>query len=77
MTATEKIYEVIKRDNLKQSSVAVAAGYTPKQFNDLLKGRKRFTASDVAPICRALKITPNELFGFDDHGAPTTPTPAA
>lgn len=70
MTATEKIYDVIKRDNLKQSAVAVAAGYTPKQFNDLLKGRKRLTAADVAPICRALKITPNELFGFDETERP-------
>lgn len=67
MTATEKIYDVIKRDNLKQSAVAVAAGYTPKQFNDILKGRKRLTAADVAPICMALRITPNELFGFESR----------
>lgn len=68
MVVTEKIYEVMKREHLKQSAIAVAAGYTPKQFNDLLKGRRRFTAADVVPICDVLKITPNELFGYEHSG---------
>ncbi len=31
----------------------------------LLRGRKRLTSDDVVPICKALGVTPNELFGVD------------
>lgn len=65
MAVTETISKIISDRCMKQSAVARAAGYTPKQFNDLLHGRKRFTADDVVPICKALSITPNELFRYE------------
>lgn len=67
MMVTEKIYQVIKEKNYKQSAIAVAAGYNPKTFNNLLKGRKKFSANDVVPICKALGITPNGLFNYGDR----------
>lgn len=65
MSATDMIYKIIDEKCLKQSAVARAAGYEPKKFNDLLRGRKRMTSDDVVPICKALGITPNELFGIE------------
>lgn len=65
MSATDMIYKIIDEKCLKQSAVARAAGYEPKKFNDLLRGRKRMTSDDVVPICKALGITPNELFGVE------------
>ncbi len=65
MIVSEVIYKVIDEKCMKQSAVARAAGYDPKVFNAMLKGRKRMTSDDVVPICKALGITPNELFGID------------
>ncbi len=65
MTYTEKIYSVIKDNCLKQSAVAKKAGFTTKDFNNILRGRKIFRADYVRPICEALAITPNELFSVD------------
>lgn len=64
MDVTEIIYKAIEEKCLKQSAVARAAGYSPKQFNAMLKGRKRMTSDDVVPICQALGMTPNQLFGI-------------
>lgn len=66
MLAQQKIYEIMAEKHMKQSAVATAAGYSPREFNDLLKGRRKFKADDVIPVCRALDITPNCLFGYDD-----------
>ena len=70
MSATDMIYKIIDEKCLKQSAVARAAGYDPKKFNALLRGRKRLTSDDVVPICKALGVTPNELFGIDHPAAP-------
>lgn len=64
MDVTEIIYKAIEEKCLKQSAVARAAGYSPKQFNAMQKGRKRMTSDDVVPICKALGMTPNQLFGI-------------
>jgi plasmid maintenance system antidote protein VapI len=70
MSATDMIYKIIDEKCLKQSAVARAAGYDPKKFNALLRGRKRLTSDDVVPICKALGVTPNELFGIDHPATP-------
>ena len=50
--------------------MARAAGYDPNKINALLRGRKRLTSDDVVPICKALGVTPNELFGIDHPATP-------
>jgi DNA-binding Xre family transcriptional regulator len=65
MSVPETIYKIIEENHLKQSSIAIAAGYDVKTFNNMLKKRKRITSSDIVPICKALRITPNELFEYD------------
>ena len=69
MNVSEIIYKTIEEKCLKQSAVARAAGYSPKQFNAMLKGRKRMTSDDVVPICKALGVTPNQLFGMETSAA--------
>lgn len=64
MAVVDTIYKVIDEKCLKQSAVARAAGYEPKVFNAMLRGRKRMTSDDIVPICKALGVTPNELFGI-------------
>ncbi len=65
MNLSSNIYKIIEAKHMKQSSLAIAAGYTPKSFNDLLRSRRCFKADDVMPICNALGITPNELFNYE------------
>lgn len=65
MDVMDTIYKVINEKCLKQSAVARAAGYDPKKFNAILRRRKKMTSDDVVPICKALGVTPNELFGID------------
>lgn len=66
MSVSDNIYKIIREKNYKQSAIAVAAGYNPRTFNNLLKGRKRITSNDIIPICNALGVTPNDLFGYDN-----------
>lgn len=63
----ERLITHMEKKCLKQASVARMAGYTPKQFNDLLHGRKILKEKDVTQICAALNLTPNDLFGWTDH----------
>ena len=69
MNVSDIIYKTIEEKCLKQSAVARAAGYSPKQFNAMLNGRKRMTSDDVVPICKALGVTPNQLFGMETSAA--------
>jgi plasmid maintenance system antidote protein VapI len=69
VNVSDIIYKTIEEKCLKQSAVARAAGYSPKQFNAMLKGRKRMTSDDVVPICKALGVTPNQLFGMETSAA--------
>lgn len=55
---------IINSKGLKQKSIAEKAGYTTQSFNNLLNGRKLFTANDILRVSIALNVTPNELLGF-------------
>lgn len=62
MNITERIRKTIDDKNLAQCKVAKAAGFDPKLFSAMLCGRKAIRIEYVPSICRALGITPNELF---------------
>lgn len=66
MTVTENIYKIMQEKSLIQAGVAKKAGYTPKLFNNMLRGRKLILADDVLKICKALDVTPNKLFGYGE-----------
>ena len=58
------IRAIISEKGLKQNYVAEKAGFTPQELNNILCGRKVFKTEYVKPICNALDIMPNELFGI-------------
>lgn len=64
MEELNRIYVIMKSKKMQQSLVAKAAGFDPKLFNAILKGRKILRPEYVAPICNALEITPDILFGY-------------
>ncbi|MDE5619501.1 MAG: helix-turn-helix transcriptional regulator [Ruminococcus sp.] len=60
--------EIIAQQGIKQKVVAEKAGYTARQFSNMLHGRKIIDWRDVLRICDALNVRPNDLYGI------TTPT---
>ena len=63
MKVQEKIREIMDEKKMKQGKVAEAAGLIQKEFSAMLCGRKLIRPENVLPICEALEITPNDLFG--------------
>jgi len=64
-----RIYEIIKEKRQKQSAVAISAGYDPKLFNSMLRGRKKIDGADIPKICQGLGVTPNELFNYENKAS--------
>lgn len=70
-TIALRVKAIIKEKGYKQYIIAKKAGFSPQDFSSILCGRKTFKADFINPICYALSITPNELFGIE---AKTTDT---
>lgn len=64
----DNINQIIKERNLKQSAIACKAGFTPQEFNAMLKGRRLMRAVDIASILDVLSVDANELFKKGDAG---------
>lgn len=60
----ENIRKFISDKGLKQKYVAEKAGFNPQDFSNMLNHRKEFKTAYVVPVCNALSITPNDLFGI-------------
>lgn len=55
---------IIKDRCLKQSLVAVKAGFSVKVFNSMLRGRRTIKADDIPQIAVALGIEPNDIYFY-------------
>lgn len=62
MDVRERIYKIMEAGNMCQAAVARAAGLSPHQFNNILRGRGKLNSENIPSICKALNITPNDLF---------------
>lgn len=62
-----RIKRIIETQGIKQKFIAQKLNLSAKAFNDILNGRKVFRVEFVLPICEALKITPNDFFGFNSE----------
>lgn len=60
------VKRIIERKCLKQSAVALKAGYTPNQFCSMMNGRKLIKDTDIMNIAIALDVDANELFRKGD-----------
>lgn len=56
------IRNAIDESGYKQKVVAVRAGMTPRQLNDILCFRKRLDAADIPVFCVVLNISPARIF---------------
>ena len=57
-----RINEIMESGHMNKSAVARAAGFTPNLFYPMLAGRKIIRAEHIDPLCKALHVTPNELY---------------
>lgn len=62
------IRQIINDRGLKQYAVAEKAGYTKRQFNAMLTGRKLITDIDIYKITTALNVDANTLFAKQEVG---------
>ncbi len=68
----DNVKTLIRAKGLKQKFVAEKMGISPQEFSNILTGRKKFETEHFVPICNALNITANDLFGIttsDQKGA--------
>lgn len=56
------VKRIISERGYKQKYIAQIAGYDEASFSNLLNGRKIMTDVDIAAICNALNVEPNDLF---------------
>lgn len=61
MSVNERINTHIKEAGLKKCFVAEKAGYTPKQFSEMLTGKKKIYVEDLEQICQALNCSPEKF----------------
>lgn len=56
------IKNMITEKGFIKKTIALKAGYTPKQFYDMLNGKKAIKATDITPIAHALGISPQDIY---------------
>ena len=56
------IKQLITDKGLKQKYVAEQMGLSQNDFSNMMNGRKDFKVEYVAPLCKVLGISANELF---------------
>lgn len=59
-----RIRKLISEKGLMQKYVAKKAGLTSDELSRILCGRKILKIEHIVPICNALDVTPDDLFGF-------------
>lgn len=60
-----RLKEIINQKGLKQTAIAINAGFTPQELNDMLNGRRIIRAVDISAILKVLHgvgIDANDLF---------------
>ena len=59
------VRRIIKEKGLVQKTLAENAGINYKTFNRILNS-KSIKDENILFLCKVLKVSPNELFGWDD-----------
>lgn len=66
MTLGERVLAIMREKGLTQKELADGIGAPPQTISGWSKKNRSPTADYVIPICRFFKITPNELYGYDE-----------
>lgn len=64
-----KLYTIRKRCRMTQAQVAEAAGLSNNTYAEIERGVVNTSIESIMQICRALRITPNEILVSDDRAA--------
>ena len=62
MDAREALQQVMRAHGIKQGYVAKQAGLTERKLSDVFCGRRKLDANELFAICKAMRITPDEVF---------------
>lgn len=62
----KEIKKFLSEKNVTQQELANKIGVSVAEVNHWITGRRELKATDVMDICKALDITPNRFFGFED-----------
>ena len=60
----ENLKQIIAESGLKYKSVAAMAGINESRFYRIMQGVTELSCAELAAICTALKITPNDEYGI-------------
>ncbi len=61
MEVYKRIKSYIIDLGLKQGKVAEKAGYDAKKFSAMMNGKRKIYAEDLAKICSALDVSPEQF----------------
>lgn len=62
-----KLLTARKNLGLTQAQVAEKAGLSDRTYADIERGKANMRAETLLQICKALKITPNDIFTEEKH----------
>jgi len=62
-----RLRKLVRRSGMKQCVLAARCGIKPKKLANMLIGRKSIRGEYIRGLCKVLRITPNELFGWDEE----------
>jgi len=64
MEVYKRIKAYINDAGLKQGKVAEKAGYDIKKFSAMMNGKRKIYAEDLAKICSALEVSPEQFIPY-------------
>lgn len=62
MDVRDALAREIKDKCFKQSALAVKVGLSEQQLSDIVNKRRKMDANEMFELCRAMGLTPNDLF---------------
>lgn len=64
MQVYERVRDYVRNSGYKQKALAERAGYTEKQFSEMLNGKRPMYADDVENICTSLNVPPSTFIFY-------------
>lgn len=62
LPVTRNIVKIMCEDELDEKEIAKRAGYSEREFDDMLSGNRIITAFDIMKLYTALGVDANALF---------------
>ena len=69
MGMQENLSAIVRENVIKQSFIAEKAGITDQKIGKILNLGQELKVNDLVSICKAIKVTPNELLDEEDKVA--------